>query len=106
MKPTQPDVCLLSYGRVKIPCFAVFSKQFRVLDRVAIALAKLVFDRMFAIEVKDINRESHVFEEGVILDVLGKRAIVVEKKMIRLLIIDAESSFYKLLHRIRKLQFF
>jgi len=30
---------------------------------------------MFAVEVEDVNAESHVFEEGVILDMLGKGAI-------------------------------
>jgi hypothetical protein len=55
---------------------------------------------MFAVEVKDVNSESHVLEEGVVLDMLGKGAIVVEKKMIRLLTVDAECTLYKLLHRI------
>jgi hypothetical protein len=54
---------------------------------------------MFAVKVEDVNGESHVFEEGIILDVLGKGAIVVEKKMIRLLTVDAECTLYKLLHR-------
>jgi hypothetical protein len=61
---------------------------------------------MFAVEVEDINGESHIFEEGAILDMLGKGAIVVEKKMIRLLIIDAECTLYKLLHRIDNVSIF
>jgi hypothetical protein len=34
---------------------------------------------MLAVEVEDVNRESNVFEEGIILDMLGKGAVVVEE---------------------------
>lgn len=58
---------------------------------------------MFAIEVKDINSESNIAEVRIVLDVLGKGAIIVEKQMIWLLTVDAESTFYKLLPRIQQM---
>jgi len=53
--------------------------------------------------VKDINSGSNITEIKIILDMLGKGAIIVEKKVIWLLTVDAECTFYKLLYRIQQL---
>lgn len=103
MKTSQPHICLFRNRRVKVPCLAVFSKQLWVHDRVAIGLTESIFDRVFAVEVKDVNGESNIAEVRIVLDVLGKGTVVVEKQMIWLLTVDAECTFYKLLRKIQQL---
>jgi hypothetical protein len=52
---------------------------------------------MFAFEMEDIDSESNILEEGVVLDMFCKRAIVVEEEVIRFLVVNAECSFNELL---------
>jgi hypothetical protein len=71
--------------------------QFFVDGRVAVGLAEYISHRMLAFEMKDINGESNILEEGVVLDVFCKRAIVVKEDVIRFLVVNAECTFNELL---------
>ena len=52
---------------------------------------------MFGLEVEHINREANIFEEGVILDMLSKAAVVVEDDVVGFEQIDMENPLEKIL---------
>ena len=52
---------------------------------------------MLGLEVEHINREANIFEEGVILDMLSKAAVVVEDDMIGFEQINMENLLEKIL---------
>jgi hypothetical protein len=58
---------------------------------------------MLAIEVEDVNCESNIFEKWVMPDMLGKRAIIIEEKMVWVSTVDAECTLYKFLIELRLL---
>ena len=52
---------------------------------------------MLGLEVEHINREANIFEEGVVLDVLSKAAVVVEDDVVGFEQIDMENPLEKIL---------
>ena len=52
---------------------------------------------ILGLEVEHINREANIFEEGVILDMLSKAAVVVEDDMVGFEQIDMENPLEKIL---------
>lgn len=52
---------------------------------------------MFAIKVEDVDCESDIFEKRVMPDMLGKGAVVIEKKVVWVLTVDTKCTLYKLL---------
>ena len=57
-----------------------FTKKFGVCSRIAIFLAKPIFLTVFAFEVEDIDGESYILKEWIILDSLCDRTVVIKKK--------------------------
>ena len=104
MKASQPNVCLLSNGRIEIPGLSIFPKQLGIYSWVAITLAKQIFCRVFAVKVKNINGEANVFEKGVSLDMSSERTVVIKKEVIRLLTTDCKRALDKLLYRTKQLK--
>jgi hypothetical protein len=75
-----------------------FTKKLGVRSRIAVFLAKPIFLTVLAFEVEDIDGESYILKEWIILDSLCDGTVVIEKNMVWLGTWYTVSSLDHLLH--------
>jgi len=79
-----------------------FTKELGVHSRIAVFLAKPIFLAVFAFEVEDIDSESYILKEWIILDSLCDGTVVIKKNVIWLGTWYTISSLDHLLHALLK----
>jgi hypothetical protein len=84
MVTTQPAVRLFRNRGIKIPLPGSFTEELRICSWVTMILTKLILLAVLALEVKDIDCQSHILKERVIFDSLSNGAVVIKKYVIRL----------------------
>lgn len=79
MIPTQPNICLLCNGRIKVPPTAIFPKKLRKISWIAISLTKFVRDWVLAWKMENINRQTNLFESGSFFTCLASEQLLSKK---------------------------
>jgi hypothetical protein len=103
MISTQPAICLFRNRGIKIPLLLAFTKKLGVCSRIAVFLTKPIFLAVFAFEVEDVNSESYILKEWIVLDSLCDGTVVIKKNVIWLGTWYTVSSLNHLLHAVHKI---
>ena len=99
MVSSQPHICLFCSGQIEEPTFAISADELGIGSGIAVLLAESVCCFVLGLEMEDVDGEANVGKEWVVLDMLGKRTVVVKENMFRFEHFDTKCMLEEFLKR-------